>query len=58
MAKKYHKYYCEECKKEIGNIELDGIYKGHRIHFCSFKCHDSYIDKEKENGKEIQPKSS
>ncbi|GAB7511499.1 hypothetical protein Bwad006_03140 [Bilophila wadsworthia] len=38
---------CAQCGKELGKYRLDGRINGHSLSFCSFACHDTYIDKQK-----------
>ena len=37
--------YCAFCGKKIGRASLDGRIDGRSVRFCSFKCHDDFMDR-------------
>lgn len=38
---------CANCGKKLGKHRLDGRHNEKSISFCSFGCHDNYMDKQK-----------
>ena len=38
--------HCKQCRIELGEHRLDGTVNGVSVAFCSFKCHDVYVDEQ------------
>lgn len=37
---------CGECKTKLTKYRLDGEVNGKQLSFCTFACHDKYVDRE------------
>lgn len=44
--------YCSECDKKLGAFRLEGRIDNRSVAFCSSKCCDDYVDRNKESGNE------
>ena len=38
---------CKHCGTKLSTYRLDGVIDGKSVSFCSFDCHDKYIDSTK-----------